>query len=157
MTYFEKSCARMLAFRPPRIAITLLIIATLLQFLPPPESLQFLTYPVAGVSMIATGFGIMMRAWWLFRQHQTAICPTAETTSFINDDIYAFTRNPMYLGMVLMLLGVALLLGRWPYYLAAAVYALILNHVFCRYEEAKLLQQYGRRYADYAASVRRWL
>ena len=99
MTYFEKSCARMLA----------------------------------------TGFGIMMRAWWLFRQHQTAICPTAETTSFITDDIYAFTRNPMYLGMVLMLLGIALLAERWPYYLAAAVYALILNQVFCRYEEAKLL------------------
>jgi len=72
MTYFEKSCARMLA----------------------------------------TGFGIMMRAWWLFRQHQTAICPTAETTLLITDDIHAFTRNPMYLGMVLMLSESRYLRGR---------------------------------------------
>jgi protein-S-isoprenylcysteine O-methyltransferase Ste14 len=157
MTYCEKSCARMLDFRPPRIAITLLVIATVLQLLPLVGSVQVLTHPAAGVSMIAAGFGIMIRAWWLFRQHRTAICPTAETTSFITDDIYALTRNPMYLGMVLMLLGIALLAGRWPYYLAAVIYVLILDHVFCRYEEAKLLQQYGRRYADYTARVRRWL
>jgi len=41
--------------------------------------------------------------------------------------------------------------------LGAAVHALILNHVFCRYEETKLLQQYGGQYADYTANVRRWL
>ncbi len=99
----------------------------------------------------------MIRAWWLFRQHDTAICPTAETTSFITGDIYALTRNPMYLGMVLIMLGIALLVGSWLFYVAAFVYALILNHVFCRYEEQELLSQYGDHYSEYAARVRRWL
>lgn len=157
MTYCERPCARLLDFRPPRIALLLLFMATLLQLLPPFNSLQFQSYLFAGASLIVAGFGIMIRAWWLFRQRNTAICPTAETRSFITEDIYAFTRNPMYLGMVLMLLGIALFAGRWPYYLATVVYALILNHVFCRYEEGKLLQQYGNRYPEYAARVRRWL
>lgn len=157
MTYCELPCARMLAYRPPRIALTLLVIATVSHLLLPFELLRLQSHLFAGVSLIATGFGIMIRAWWLFQQHRTAICPTAETTSFITNDIYALSRNPMYLGMVLMLLGIASISGQWPYYLATGVYALILNHVFCRYEEAKLLQQYGSRYAEYATGVRRWL
>jgi protein-S-isoprenylcysteine O-methyltransferase Ste14 len=147
----------MLAYRPPRIAMTLLTVATLLQLMSPFGSLHFEPYPGAGASMIAIGFGIMIRAWWLFQRHQTAICPTAETTSFITEDIYALTRNPMYLGMVVMLLGIALLAGSWLCCLATALYALIMDHVFCRYEETKLLQQYGDRYAEYAENVRRWL
>ena len=99
----------------------------------------------------------MIRAWWLFQQHETAICPTAETTSIIVGDIYKLTRNPMYLGMIMILIGIALLVGSWPYYFVAVLYALILDHVFCRYEERKLLDQFGAEYADYAAGVRRWI
>jgi protein-S-isoprenylcysteine O-methyltransferase Ste14 len=55
------------------------------------------------------------------------------------------------------MLGIALLVGSWLFYVVAFVYALILNHVFCRYEEQKLLRQYGDQYSAYAARVRRWL
>jgi protein-S-isoprenylcysteine O-methyltransferase Ste14 len=147
----------MLAYRPPRIAMLLLVVATLAQTVPLLALPTFQSPVMVGATLLAVGFSIMIRAWWLFQQRETAICPTAETTSFITNDIYAYSRNPMYLGMVMMLLGIALLAGSWPYYLAAAVHALILNHVFCRYEETKLLQQYGGQYADYMANVRRWL
>jgi protein-S-isoprenylcysteine O-methyltransferase Ste14 len=63
----------------------------------------------------------------------------------------------MYLGMILILLGIALVAGSWLAYAVAGVYALILNHVFCPYEERKLRDQYEERYVSYAARVRRWL
>ena len=157
MRHMENTCLRMLAYRPPRIAATMLVAAALTQIALPLTSLNLPSFLFAGVALGLLGFGIMIRAWWLFRQHETAICPTAETSSFITDDIYALTRNPMYLGMLLIMLGIALLVGSWLFYFTASVYALILNHVFCRYEEQKLLHQYGDLYAAYAARVRRWL
>ena len=157
MRHLENTCLRMLAYRPPRIAATMLLVATLTQIALPITSLRLPSFFLAGAAFASLGFGIMIRAWWLFRQHDTAICPTAETTSFISDDIYVLTRNPMYLGMVLIMLGIALLVGSWLFYIATFVYALILNHVFCRYEEQKLLSQYGDQYSAYAARVRRWL
>jgi protein-S-isoprenylcysteine O-methyltransferase Ste14 len=157
MKHFEGTCSRMLAYKPPRIAMSLLAFATLTQIATPIEWLQLPSFSIPGLAFVALGFGIMIRAWWLFRQHDTAICPTAETTSFITRDIYAMTRNPMYLGMIFMLLGIALAVGSWPYYVVAGLYAVILDHVFCRYEEGKLLDQYGDEYVDYAARVRRWI
>ena len=63
----------------------------------------------------------------------------------------------MYLGMVLILLGIALGAGSWPFYGVTLIYALILDHVFCQFEERKLSAQFGRQYSDYATGVRRWL
>ncbi len=63
----------------------------------------------------------------------------------------------MYLGMIFILLGIAAFIGSWIFYLATGVYALILNNVFCRYEEIELLNQYGDEYANYSAQVRRWI
>ena len=157
MKHFEHSCTRLLDYRPPRIAIVLLASASVLQLGVPVWSLNAPILAIAGVALIIAGFSIMIRAWWLFRTADTAICPTATTTSFITHDIYSVTRNPMYLGMILMLCGIAALVGSWYFYIAAGAYALILNHVFCPFEERKLAAQFGDDYAAYAAKVRRWL
>jgi len=157
MTQLEFPCTRMLAYKPPRIAMSLLALATLSQIVLPTVWATLPSFLIAGITFSALGFGIMIRAWWLFQQHETAICPTAETTSFIVSDIYRLTRNPMYLGMIMILIGIALLVGSWTYYLVAIIYAIILNHIFCPYEERKLLEQYGIEYADYTEHVRRWI
>jgi protein-S-isoprenylcysteine O-methyltransferase Ste14 len=157
MNHNQPPCMRMLDYRPPRIAMALFLGATLVQFALPVEWLKLSSLLIAGCLLIALGFGIMIRAWWLFRKFETAICPTAKTTSFITDDIYSLTRNPMYLGMVLMPLGIAALVGNWLFYAAALIYGLILNHVFCAYEERELRDQYGAEYAVYEEQVRRWL
>jgi len=157
MTQLEYPCARMLTYKPPRIAMSLLVLATLSKLVLPAIWVTLPSFLIAGITFSALGFGIMIRAWWLFQQHETAICPTAGTTSFIVGDIYRLTRNPMYLGMILILIGIALLVGSWPYYFAAILYAVILDHVFCRYEESKLLEQFGIEYTEYTARVRRWV
>ena len=157
MTQIDYPCTRLLAYKPPRIAITLLALATLSQFALSANWAKLPSLLAVGAACSAVGFGIMIRAWWLFRQHETAICPTATTTTFIVRDVYSLTRNPMYLGMILILTGIALLMGSWPFYVVAILYAVILDHVFCRYEERKLLAQYGSEYAHYTARVRRWI
>lgn len=149
------ACPRMLSYKPPRIAMTLLIAATLLQLITPLPTLP--ASIIGGGGLSAVGFLIMLRAWWLFRVRKTAICPTALTTALITDDIYRLTRNPMYLGITFMLLGIALGTGGLPYYIAAAMFFLVTDFVFCPFEEAKLERTFGDEFTHYLAHVRRWL
>lgn len=70
---------------------------------------------------------------------------------------YRPPRNPMYLGIVLMLLGLSLTVGTLPFYLATVLFALIIDRHFCRYEEQKLRDTFAVEFDEYAARVRRWL
>jgi len=99
----------------------------------------------------------MLRGWWLFRRNDTAICPTAAATRLITSDIYRLTRNPMYLGIVLMLLGVAIATGSLPCHVATLAFFLVIDFVFCPFEEARLDELFGADYVRYRRAVRRWL
>lgn len=83
--------------------------------------------------------------------------PNEATHYLITDGIYRLTRNPMCLGMIAMLLGVAAYFGSLPFYVAAIAYFLIIDRVFCAYEESKLAASFGREYEAYRSRVRRWL
>jgi protein-S-isoprenylcysteine O-methyltransferase Ste14 len=151
------TCPRMLAYKPPRIAMTLLLTAGALQHAAPSVWPTMSAFPASGLVLGTFGFGIMLRAWWLFRRRSTAICPTAKTTSLVTDDVYRLTRNPMYLGILWMLLGVSVATGCVPCLVASLFFFLIIEFVFCPFEEAKLEQAFGNDYARYRNAVRRWL
>jgi len=146
---------RLLGFRPPRIAMLLAIIAVV--FNQVSAIAVFPAFPAAGVLTALLGFAIMLRAWWLFKQKETAICPTGKATVLISHDVYALTRNPMYLGIIMMLTGLALLVGTLPFYLVVAIYFVIINCVFCSYEEHILEELFGKNFVTYQHNVRRWL
>lgn len=151
------ACPRMLQYRPPRIAMTLLLSALALQLLLPSLWPALPSSAAVGALAGAIGLAVMLRAWWLFRRHDSAILPKAETSTLIVGDVYAYTRNPMYLGIVLMLLGVAIATGGIAYYIATVAYFLIIDYAFCSYEEQKLEHSFGDEYVAYCRGVRRWL
>jgi protein-S-isoprenylcysteine O-methyltransferase Ste14 len=143
--------------RPPRIALVLTLIATLLhRSLNVWDSMSF-SWLWGGVFLAFTGFTMMMWSWGLFQKRNIAICPRAETTSLLTDGPYRFTRNPMYLGMVFILAGLALCAGTPPFYLSTVVFFIIINFVFCPYEESKLINSFGCEFILYMKRVRRWI
>ena len=152
-----KPCPRLLEYRPPRIAMLLLLIATLLHWASPGLLPRLATSALLAIVIAATGFVLMLRAWWLFRQVDTAICPTAASSTLITRDVYSWTRNPMYLGMVLMLLGVALYTGSLFHYAAMCAFFVLIDHSFCPYEENKMRAEFGDVFDSYTSTVRRWL
>ena len=143
-----------LGFRPPRIALALVAPAAAIDLAAPVELTPSL--PAAGALLGLIGFVIMLRAWWLFRLAETPICPKSNATSLITRDVYALTRNPMYLGMLLMLLALAVLAGTAGLYAATILYFLILNFFFCPFEEQRLRSTFAD-YASYELAVRRWI
>lgn len=147
----------LVAYRPPRIAFVMLALAAVLHLALPHADTVAFTAPRVAPALFIVGFATMISAWWLFRRHAVAICPTAPTARLLTGGIYALTRNPMYLGMVLMMLGLALYFGTLPFYVAALAYFIVIDRVFCKYEEEKLEAAFGDEYRGYRTRVRRWL
>lgn len=146
---------RVLRFRPPRIALGLVAAAALLSALLPFQAHTALV-PAALFAGTA-GFAIMLRAWWLFRRATTPICPTDTPAALVTNDVFSWTRNPMYLGMGVMLIAAGLWSGSAPYYVAAVTYFAIIQRHFIPYEESRLAALFGDKFAAYCARVRPWL
>ncbi len=146
-----------LTMRPPRIGMALTLIAAIMHWsLKIWETARF-SFPTVGASIGVAGFVLMMWSWVVFKQQELPVCVTGVSGHITKSGPYIFSRNPMYLGMVLMLLGLALYVGTLPFYLSAGIYFAILNFVFCPYEENKLATAFGEEYFLYRSRVRRWV
>ncbi|MFP4166036.1 MAG: methyltransferase family protein, partial [Opitutales bacterium] len=75
----------------------------------------------------------------------------------ITDGVFRYSRNPLYLGEVLMLLGLAALLGTWQALLPIPVFLAIIQWMFILPEEQLLKNRFDAQYAAYCNRVRRWL
>ena len=149
--------SNLLSYKPPRIALALLVISTGLWYLSPTATLLYLPYPLLSTVCIIAGFMVLLLAWLQFKRSATAVCPTVETSRIVKNGLYRYTRNPMYLGMLLMLLGASFMMGTIPSMLAPVVFFLIIDKVFIPYEEDKLQAAFGDSYNEYMGATRRWL
>lgn len=147
-----------LKFRPPRIAALLLILATLAHYLAPAAAIKIHQSYLVGSVLLFGGFGIMTWAWHLFKLNRLILCPTAPAADvLLTRGPYRLTRNPMYLGMVFLMLGIALMAGTLPFFIVTAAFFFIINNAFCPYEERKMADSIGGAYIEYKKRVRRWL
>lgn len=94
-----------------------------------------------------------------FRQARTTVDPRDpnKMSALVTRGIYRFTRNPMYLGMLFVLIGWALWLGQtWPW-IFLPLFVVYLNRFQIVPEERVLERMFGAAYAAYRAKVRRWI
>jgi protein-S-isoprenylcysteine O-methyltransferase Ste14 len=96
-------------------------------------------------------------ALWLFARHETGLLPGQATTAMIESGPYRLTRNPLYVGLLALYLGLALLAPTfWGLVLFPAA-VLLVHWGAIRPEERFLRDRFGAAYDDYARRVRRWL
>jgi protein-S-isoprenylcysteine O-methyltransferase Ste14 len=142
-------------YKPPRIAMGLIVLAAVTNAAAPLRLHASLPFAAALAALL--GFTLMIRAWWLFKQADTAICPTAAATSLITHDVFSVTRNPMYVGILIMLLALGMLIGAAAFYAAAIIYFVLMDRFFCVFEEQKSRAEFGDEFVAYTRRVRRWL
>ena len=112
---------------------------------------------VAGAIMLAAGVVLNIWAERLFRKSGVGVCPFSPVPRLIRSGPYRFTRNPMYLGMVLLSAGLSLITGLyWTVWLAAAL-AVWLHVRFILPEEEFLRDRLGATYLEYASRNPRWV
>jgi len=103
--------------------------------------------------------GLVLGAWpiRLFRDTGQNATPWSETPEIVIKGPYKFTRNPMYLMMIFVCVGFAVILSEpWIMMLIPGL-ALVLYHIAIKHEETYLEEKFGESYVAYKNSVRRWL
>jgi len=114
-------------------------------------------WPKLGV--LFAGFGVGIAAWAArqFSQAKTNIIPLSHSDALVVSGVFSHTRNPMYLGMISFLFGVALLANNWLALSVLPVFYFIIRHLFIAREEKLMLATFGDEYASYCKNVRRWI
>lgn len=110
-----------------------------------------------GGCFISLGVFLDIYCALLFKKANTGIVPFHEATSVVETGPYKITRNPMYVGMVLIQLGVVVILGNLLAFLPLVVFVWIIQKNFIEGEEGYMEATLGQPYIDYKSRVRRWI
>jgi protein-S-isoprenylcysteine O-methyltransferase Ste14 len=110
-----------------------------------------------GLSIMGLSSGVMGVVQ--FKKAQTTVNPHTpeKSTNLVTRGIYQYTRNPMYLGLVLILLGWAFYLSHFLPFVLLPVFMIYMTRFQIQPEERIMTQKFGREYQAYLASVRRWI
>jgi protein-S-isoprenylcysteine O-methyltransferase Ste14 len=114
-------------------------------------------YSWLGLAPILAGLGISATAASSFRKVGTPVIPFEQSTTLVTGGLYRYTRNPMYLGLVITLIGMWIVLGTLSPVLALIAFVWIIERQFIRGEEQFLDEIFGEQYRSYKLRVRRWL
>lgn len=145
---------------PPIIYLLAIIAGAALSHFYP---LPWLWGPLADVLFAAGGLailaaiGLYVSAIGTMRRVGTPLHPGATALHLVTSGAFGLSRNPIYLGNTLILVGIGLLAGSLWFILCALLAALATQKLAVEPEEKRLQAQFGKKYRDYAKRVRRWI
>jgi protein-S-isoprenylcysteine O-methyltransferase Ste14 len=124
----------------------------------PQFAVDFAFRRTAAALLAAAGLDLCVLGVLSFRRAATTVDPTRpeRATTLVTSGVYSVSRNPMYLGFVLLLAGWALALASSIALLLCPVYAVYLDRSQIAREERALASAFGDAWTDYARKVRRW-
>lgn len=142
---------------PPVVTFVFVLLAHLLgRFVRLPFELPLVIQDV-GFALIVIGFFLAFAAVLAFRQAGTTLDPHGSVKALVTDGVYKFTRNPIYFGFLLMVIGFPLNGGLYAGVLIAPFFVTVMNSWVIEKEEAYLEEKFGETYTGYKSRVRRWL
>ena len=148
----------MVKLPPPIWALVYVLAAAVISWFLDWSKLPGLPIRPLGILLVAISWILPVWAIVLFRREGTEVEPTSPTNrKLITSGPYQFTRNPMYLGLVILTLGIAIWVGAWPMFGAPIALFATANWGHIPFEEAKMGRQFGAAYNNYVARVRRWI
>lgn len=142
---------------PPTYVLIAIVLIVGLHFLVPVTTLIPFAWNMLGLVPFAIGVGINMQADRAFKRVNTTVKPYETSTTLITDGVFRFTRNPMYVGFVLILLGLAIFVGSLSPYLIVVIFPFAIEKIFITVEEQMLAEAFGETWLDYTRKVRRWV
>ena len=123
-----------------------------------------LTFSLNGSTALAVGLGVMGLSLGImgvtqFRIAQTTPNPQAleQVSSLVTSGVYQYSRNPMYVGLVLILLGWAFYFSHFLAFVLLPIFILYMTRFQIQPEEQMMARKFGKTYQDYLNKVRRWI
>jgi len=144
-------------FNPPAYLFIILILEIIFYFIFPIG--KFIKYPYNYIGVVIIVIGVLINLWgdWIFKKEKTTIKPDEKSDKIIDYGIFRISRNPMYLGMFMILFGIAIVLGNVLSFIFPIVFIMIIEKLFIPIEEKNMEKRFGKRYLQYKSKVRRWI
>ena len=144
-------------FPPPLVALTFGFLINYTKNIFP--KIEIKNEIIFGSLMIISGLIIILSAIILFKKYQTTITPLnpSNATKLITDGIYKFSRNPMYLGLLLVLSGISTILNPIGGLFLVPLFILYLHFFQIIPEENAMINLFKDEFLEYKENVRRWI
>ncbi len=114
-------------------------------------------WPFLGILPALVGLVVASLGSRQFSKAGTNIIPLTRSSALVTDGVFAVSRNPMYLGMILFLAGACIVANTLSAWLVPVCFFFLIKHRFILREEALMEETFGAAYSAYQAKVRRWL
>lgn len=144
---------------PPAVALVTAVLMWLASRSSPGLAFVFPPGNLLAVGLFAIGLMVAISGVVTFRRARTTLNPTKPETSssLVSWGIYKVTRNPMYLGLLLVLSAWGIFLSNWLAFLFLPVFVVYINRFQIVPEEQALISLFAREFVAYQSRVRRWL
>ncbi len=113
--------------------------------------------PAVGAVLVVLGLGIGLAGVREFHRQGTPTSPYRPATALVRTGVFRLTRNPMYLGFVLLTMGVAVAFNSAAFLVSALLLGVLLQAAVIRPEERFLARRYGAEFEAYLRGTRRWI
>ena len=141
---------------PPVLAFVFLILTVSWFFVFPALNLIPFPFNLSGIIVCLTGLTIMGKTKQLFKKYQTTMT-FKKSTFIIRDGVFSKTRNPVYISMFLLLLGLGICMGNIVSVITPFLFIILSHFLFVLKEEKLMYQTFGQKYLDYKTKVKRWI
>ena len=144
---------------PPLLYILIFLAAIFIQKKNPLDNglFQLQIIKVAGIILLVIALFFSIRSLRQFFLSKNTLILIRPATSLQTTGIYRISRNPMYLGLAIVYLGLTCLIGNWWNLILFPVLFLIVQEYIIKHEEKYLELEFGQQYTQYKKTVRRWL
>ena len=142
---------------PPTYFFFCLFIAIALHYLFPVK--QFIESPYNWLGFLFFAIGGIINIWadQIFKKNKTTIKPNEKPSTFIQTGPYKISRNPMYLGVTLLLIGAGFILGSITSFIGFILFVILVEIIFIPEEEKNMSELFGEEFEAYKKKVRRWI
>lgn len=110
-----------------------------------------------GLILVISGISLVFVSFRFMRKMKTTFIPDGTPEVLISSGPFRFSRNPIYLGMLTFLVGVAFLMSSLSAIIISFVFGVIINFTWISHEEKKLKELFSEDWENYSSKVRRWI
>ncbi len=142
---------------PPVIFIVALVTGFGIDLIYPLPTMPLGLQLGVGVATVIVGVLLIRSSMACIERAGTTYNPFSASTTLVTGGIYRYTRNPGYLGLAVIQLGLALMYDSPWILLATIVAVIVINQFVIKLEEEKLSRAFGNEYQNYLTRVRRWV
>ena len=142
---------------PPILALVMVVLIYLSSFFI--ESTTFNYQGSLSVLVLILGLACAIPSFKLFARYKTTISPLkpSDATALVTEGMYRYSRNPMYLGLLLLTIASTIWFGTWFGIIINILFIFLINFLQIIPEEEALLEIFGEEYEEYKKNVRRWI